>query len=211
MKLRKIIAISSIISLCVMSVTGCGKNTNTAGGRTANQGNNVSDVLEAGLSDETTEETTEEKTTETTTEVTTTEAVTTEEVTETVAETEEELETIVEPPKYDVDLTQLSSTMVYSEVYNMMVTPGDYMGKVIKMSGPFSVYTDETTGKNYFACVIQDATACCAQGIEFELGGDYVYPDNYPAVGSEITVSGTFDTYEEDGYTYCTLRDAVLE
>ena len=35
----------------------------------------------------------------------------------------------------DVDLTRLSSTMVYSEVYNMMNAPGDYIGKTIKMTG----------------------------------------------------------------------------
>ncbi len=35
----------------------------------------------------------------------------------------------------DVDLTKLSSTMVYSEVYNMMYTPDDYIGKTVKMNG----------------------------------------------------------------------------
>lgn len=57
----------------------------------------------------------------------------------------------------DVDLTQLSSTMVYSEVYNMMISP-----------------------------------------------------DDYPELGSDITVTGIFETYEEDGYTYCRLKNAKL-
>ena len=34
-----------------------------------------------------------------------------------------------ETSKCDVDLTLLSSTMVYSEVYNMMVDPDSYIGK----------------------------------------------------------------------------------
>lgn len=112
---------------------------------------------------------------------------------------------------YDVDLTKLSSTMVYSEVYNMMMTPDKYMGKKVKMSGNFGIYQDETTGKIYFACLIADATACCSQGIEFVLDGDYSYPDDYPEINSLITVSGTFDTYEEDGYTYCQLINAEME
>ncbi|MBR1815211.1 MAG: hypothetical protein IJ763_10615 [Lachnospiraceae bacterium] len=218
MKLRKLIAACSIMSLCAV-VAGCGNNANEAGNRSANQGNNVSDVLEAGLNDETTEATTEAAAVvapvadnKATTEPTTTEAVTEELVEETDdTDTATELETVVEAPEYDVDLTQLSSTMVYSEVYNMTTAPDDYLGKKVKMSGPFSVYTDESTGKNYFACIIQDAAACCAQGIEFELEGNYIYPDNYPAVGTEVTVSGTFDVYEEDGYTYCTLRNAMFE
>ena len=58
----------------------------------------------------------------------------------------------------DVDLTALSSTMVYSEVYNMMTSPEDYIGKTVKMKGMYSVYHDESTDKYYFACIIKDAT-----------------------------------------------------
>jgi len=109
-----------------------------------------------------------------------------------------------------VDLTALSSIMVYSEVYNMMMKPEEYIGKTVKMAGAFNVYYDETLDKYYFACVISDATACCSQGIEFELTGDYKYPDDYPEVGSEITVTGIFDTYVEGEFTYCTLRNATM-
>jgi uncharacterized membrane protein YcgQ (UPF0703/DUF1980 family) len=110
----------------------------------------------------------------------------------------------------EVDLTALSSTVVYSEVYNMMVMPENYIGKTVKMRGDYAVYHDEATGNNYFACIIKDATACCANGIEFVLTDDYSYPQDYPAEGEEITVVGTFDTYDENGSIYCTLRNAVL-
>ncbi len=110
----------------------------------------------------------------------------------------------------DIDLTVLSSTMVYSEVYNMMVSPEDFIGKTVKMKGPFAYYHDEETGNDYFACIIQDATACCAQGIEFLLTEDYVYPDDYPEADEIICVVGVFDTYMEGNYTYCTLREAKL-
>ncbi|MCR5082765.1 MAG: hypothetical protein K6B15_04745 [Parasporobacterium sp.] len=106
----------------------------------------------------------------------------------------------------DVDLTVMSSTMVYSEVLNMMTTPEDYIGKVIKMEGIYSTFHDDATGKSYYACIIQDATACCAQGIEFILS-DSNYPEDN---GQILSVVGTFDTYEENGVKYCTLRDANL-
>ena len=102
----------------------------------------------------------------------------------------------------DVDLTKMSSTMVYSEVYNMMASPERYIGSTIKMDGEFALYHDEATDEYYFACVIQDATACCAQGIEFVLTEDYRYPDDYPKPGDEICVVGVFDTYKEGNYTY---------
>lgn len=110
----------------------------------------------------------------------------------------------------DVDLTVLSGTMVYSEVYNMLVSPEKYIGKTVKMKGPFACFHDEAADNYYFACIIQDAAACCAQGIEFTLTDDYVYPDNYPEVNEEICVVGVFDTYQEGDYTYCTLRNARL-
>lgn len=110
----------------------------------------------------------------------------------------------------DVDLTLLSSTMVYSEVYNMMCTPDDYIGKTVKMQGQFSVYHDENTGNDYFACVIADATACCQQGMEFVLEGDYSYPEDYPELGTEITVVGEFETYYEGEDMYCHLNRAQM-
>ena len=111
----------------------------------------------------------------------------------------------------DVDLTRLSSTMVYSEVYNMMYTPNDYIGKTVKMKGQFAYYEDPETKAQYFACIIADATACCSQGLEFILTGEHTYPNDYPEVGSEITVTGTFELYTENGFQYCRLKDAAFE
>ena len=117
-------------------------------------------------------------------------------------------------PKLDydaeLDLTSMNSTMVYSEVYNMMNTPDDYIGKSVKATGSFSVFTDIKTGKYYYSCVIADATACCQQGLEFVLAEERKYPDEFPTQGRQITVAGVFDTYEEDGNTYCCLNDAEL-
>ncbi|MCR5595777.1 MAG: hypothetical protein K6G12_08010 [Lachnospiraceae bacterium] len=110
----------------------------------------------------------------------------------------------------DVDLSLLTGDMVYAEVYNIMVAPEDYIGKTIRMQGTYLPYYDETKDKYYFSCIIKDAMACCAQGIEFELTDDYTFPDDYPNEDSEIMVTGTFDTYEEDGGMYCTLREATL-
>jgi len=110
----------------------------------------------------------------------------------------------------DVDLTQLSSTVVYSEVYNMMTEPDSYVGKTVKMKGNFAEYHDETTGQYYFACIIADATACCQQGMEFVLAGDHSYPEDYPELGTEISVVGEFQTYMEGETQYCTLKDAAI-
>ncbi len=110
----------------------------------------------------------------------------------------------------DIDLTVLSSTMVYSQVYEIVFFPENYVGKTMKMEGIYTHLHDDATGNDYFACIIQDATACCAQGIEFILTDDYTYPDDYPEEGDIVCVEGMFDTYEENGDLYCTLRDAQI-
>lgn len=116
-------------------------------------------------------------------------------------------ETTTEAKSVDLDLTELSSTLIYSEVYNMLITPDDYKGKIIKMKGQFNQYTDEQTGKTYNAVIIPDATACCQQGLEFELS-DKTNP-NFEQ-GAEITVVGTFDTYSEGELLYCHLKNAKI-
>lgn len=113
-------------------------------------------------------------------------------------------------PNSDVDLTTLSSTMVYSQVADMMYAPEKYNGLIVKAKGLFSVYHDEFQDKDYYAVLIEDATACCAQGLEFVWKGEHAYPEDYPEIGEEITIMGTFRTYEEDGATYCQLVEADL-
>ena len=109
----------------------------------------------------------------------------------------------------DVDLTKMSATMVYSEVYNMLSLPDNYLGKTVRMNGQFQVYPGD--GRNYYVVIIADATACCQQGMEFVLAGDPAYPDGYPEPGRDVTVTDVFDTYYEGEYMrYCQLIDAYI-
>ncbi|MCR5177516.1 MAG: hypothetical protein K6C95_00880 [Lachnospiraceae bacterium] len=205
------------LTACMVSIilfTGCGKNENVAGRTTVNNQNSVQAVLEQGMSDTENKDKIE------------VEADMPEQYDPIAAENPQSLaqdnapSVPVSEPAADtsgvtdegfIDLTALSGTMVYSEVYNMMYYPENYVGKTVRMSGMYSVYHDESTDKYYHACIISDATACCSQGIEFELTDDYTYPDDYPENGGQICVEGVFDTYQEGEYTYCTLRDSRIK
>ena len=121
------------------------------------------------------------------------------------ADSEFETVSLADSTPVDLDLTALSSTMVYSEVYNIMSAPDDYLGKTMKMDGTFE--TDEN--EIYYFCLIKDATACCQQGIEFILE-DGTYPNDYPSLGSDITVVGTFERYYEGDQPYYHLMNAHL-
>ena len=113
--------------------------------------------------------------------------------------------------KVDVNLSAMSPSLVYSEVLNIMTDPDNYCGKTIKMSGLFASILDGDDNNTYLACIIQDATACCAQGIEFQpFKPDLKNKDVGSLEGKNITVVGTFDKYNVGGNTYYSLKDARI-
>ena len=105
----------------------------------------------------------------------------------------------------DVDLTKLSGTMVYSAVFDIVENPLEYRGKTVKIRGTHFVSHDPAKDEYHHSCVIWDATACCMQGMEFELADK-----NYPPNESEITLIGKFDVYTIQKIDNPILRDARL-
>lgn len=122
----------------------------------------------------------------------------------------------IDYPKYeniDIDLTKMSATLVYSEVYNMMDSPSNYIDKIVKVSGPFRPFESNDPNYCYPAIVVKDATACCANGLEFLLYGvprcSIEGGNGYPLYDEEATIVGKFATYLEDRYMYVHLIDAI--
>lgn len=124
------------------------------------------------------------------------------------------IETINQAKEVAYDLTAMGSEMVYAMVYQFMMNPQDYIGETIKMQGTYYSVWYEPTQKYYHYCIIQDALACCAQGMEFIWeDGSHSYPDEYPENETEVVVTGEFETYQEEGDTslYCRLKNASME
>jgi len=115
------------------------------------------------------------------------------------------------PDKVDIDLTEMSSSLVYSEVYNIVTEPTEYLGKVIKVAGTFNASYFEPTDNYYYYVIVQDATACCANGIEFIWNGQHDFPNEYPDNGDTIEITGVFGQYEEEGITYYYLLTDQIE
>ena len=113
--------------------------------------------------------------------------------------------------KIDIDISRMSGTMVYGQVYQMVMYPSKYIGKHIKMKGIFSSYYDEESERRFYGCVIQDALACCSQGLAFELAKPRKFPKEYPTEGDAIIIEGDFD-YEKDegGGGFPIIRNAEM-
>jgi len=209
--------------MLVTGLTACGSDQSASKmGNTNNVENVINDQIakeEAG--DDTTAATTE-ATTEATT-VATTEATTQQATTASPSMTASETDAAIAnamsspdaDPNVDVDLTVMNSDMVYATVYQMLMDPDSYIGKKVKIDGPYYSTLYEDTGVRYHFVIIEDATACCQQGMEFIWDdGSHVYPDDYPADETRVSVIGTFETYKDnpdDQYQYCHLVDASLE
>ena len=116
--------------------------------------------------------------------------------------------------KIDIDLNNLNANVVYSQVFLMMTEPDKFIGKRIRMSGQFNVYAAEEGNPSgvteYYAIIIADAQACCQQGIEFVWPG-HTYPEGFPEVKSNASVTGIFEVYEENGMKYCRLVADTVE
>ncbi len=111
----------------------------------------------------------------------------------------------------DYDFSKMNKNMMYTQIYNMLKTPDQYKGKIVRMQGTFGHYYDEKTGKHYYGCVVVDAAACCSTGMEFSRKGVHTYPENYPKVDDPIIVTGKFTSYKEGKEIFCELAEAEME
>ena len=169
MKKKRILGIVCCILLLGFA-TGC-ENESASGGVNTGNANKVEDVLQDRIS-----ETEGNKETQT--------AVMDDEAGEKAGD-------IYATEGVDIDLTQLSGTLLYSQVNYMLYKPEEFLGKTVKLPGTFSAVYSEDAKRYYFGCLVADRAACCVIGVEFELPESCSYPEDYPAEEEEIIVFGT--------------------
>lgn len=103
----------------------------------------------------------------------------------------------------DHDLSNMNANMIFAEIFNLVLMPDEYIGRTFRMKGNFAVYVNETSGNKYFSIIIPDATQCCQQGIDIICLGDMKYPEDFPKIGSEIMVTGQFNSITtEEGLSF---------
>ena len=105
-------------------------------------------------------------------------------------------------PNVDVDMTVMSSTMIYAAVYQIVTDPVGSLEKKLKVQGTFDVFSDDDLGVNYYFIFVADAQACCEQGLELYFPDSYVFPDDYPPSGEDIEIIGTFTSHFDYAVEY---------
>ncbi|MBE5808541.1 MAG: hypothetical protein E7317_09415 [Clostridiales bacterium] len=107
----------------------------------------------------------------------------------------------------DLDLSQVSAVVAFAQVSDMYARPWAYLHSIVRVRGVTGRFV-KANGEACDMISVSDASGCCSQGLEFTLAGDLGTAGTY---GDEATVTGRFETYEEDGCAYIRLADAYFE
>ena len=104
--------------------------------------------------------------------------------------------------KFDYDFSKMNYNMATAVVFDMMVSPGDYENKSVKISGQFNSELHE--GVRLYAVIMWDATGCCPTGLSVVPAEEKKYPDDFPKEGSQVTVTGKMKSIEMfGGWSLC--------
>ncbi|MFI3114612.1 MAG: hypothetical protein R3Y12_00550 [Clostridia bacterium] len=99
---------------------------------------------------------------------------------------------------FDYDLTEASATIVFSQVYDMLVNPDFYEDKTFKIEGECQFFDHPITGERLYFVVVMDALGCCPQGIEVMFNDGIQAPEKF----CNVIIEGTGATDVEFDYTY---------
>ena len=91
-----------------------------------------------------------------------------------------------------MDLSDMSYTMAYAQVYSMVMAPKRHQGETLKIQGSYYGFQSEG-GQDVHLILIIDDAGCCEVGMEFQLTGTHTWPEDYPANNSIIRLTGLMD------------------
>ena len=99
--------------------------------------------------------------------------------------------------KIDYDLSNMNYNMVSAITFEMLVEPEKYVDKSVKISGQF--YSEVYEEKRYYSVIVWDATLCCPAGLDFIPPQGFDFPDDFPELEQNITVTGKMSEDAESG------------
>ena len=103
----------------------------------------------------------------------------------------------------DVNLSALSATMLFAEIINIMNSPDDYLGQVIKIHGEYFNYYHEEDNQYIHFVLVFDEMDCCEKRFQFRVNEDFGSPEELFEIGEGIEIIGVFkscDGEDWDGY-----------
>lgn len=91
-----------------------------------------------------------------------------------------------------MDLSDMSYTMAYAQVYSMVMAPKRHQGETLKIKGSYYGFQTQE-GQDVHLILIIDEAGCCEVGMEFRITGNLAWPQDYPPNNSIILLTGLMD------------------
>lgn len=91
-----------------------------------------------------------------------------------------------------MDLSDMSYTMAYAQVYSMVMAPKRHQGETLKIKGSYYGFQTQE-GQDVHLILIIDEAGCCEVGMEFQITGNLAWPQDYPPNNSIILLTGLMD------------------
>ena len=129
-----------------------------------------------------------------------------------IASDEQESEYLSEDNATNTDqgteVLEITEKMYVTYVNDIYTNTAEYEGKKIKIEGMSTSAYDESTNQTYYF-VYRTGPGCCNNDGSM-CGFEFTTSDTIPEENDWIEVIGTLESYEQNGYTYLTLRDAEV-
>lgn len=106
------------------------------------------------------------------------------------------------------DIIEITEKMYITYINDIYTNLEQYKGKKIKLEGMFTSQYDESVQETFYF-VYRRGPGCC--GNDGSMAGfEFTTKDSIPQENDWIEVTGTLDSYEQDGFIYLTLRDSQV-
>ncbi|MDR3051105.1 MAG: hypothetical protein LBU67_05235 [Oscillospiraceae bacterium] len=112
---------------------------------------------------------------------------------------------VLGPPKppMDSDTVEITESLFIAQLNDVYLNQDDYLGKKIRYEGMFTQYSWTETNMTYYL-VYRNSPGCC--GADGQAGFEVVWPKGsdktYPTENDWCEVTGTLETYDENGQSY---------
>ena len=107
----------------------------------------------------------------------------------------------------DLDLSGFNRAMTYAQISGILRTPEAFEGMIIRAKGQFNYSEKTQTAKIIFS----DSAGCCEITLAFSGMEDWIFPDHYPPLYAQITVTGRLTIDSDDPEQPVCLTEALME
>ncbi|MCL2198409.1 MAG: hypothetical protein FWB80_05760 [Defluviitaleaceae bacterium] len=102
----------------------------------------------------------------------------------------------------DIDMTQMSVTMVSAQAAQLEFNPTAHLGQVVRIRGSHYTFYWEMFQANIHYIVLDLTVGCCGAAFEFILSDELIETVGYPPHGAIIEIVGTYKYYEVANETF---------